>query len=276
MTAGRRTHYQVLGVEFDADSTVIRRAYRRRAREVHPDHHPPENKDRARRQFERLQKAYRILSDSRRRALYDRDLLRRGRTGYGVGKFWAHWRGELNDSSDRPVRRTRAEEQVMDSFEADWLEERYGGTSNHRERFRRHLNYGKLHLSQGNLDQAEGEFLTAHQFCHNNILCTYYIGMCYERRGNFEEAVNRYERAVRIGASRSQPYLNKCLELRSHLIRLLEDLGESDRAREHRLLRREIRQRTGLSDWMGEEPRPVESDSGSAWVWLRERVFGSR
>lgn len=64
-----RDHYEVLGVERTADETEIRKAFRRLARELHPDVNPePEAEER----FKELAEAYEVLSDAERRSIYDR------------------------------------------------------------------------------------------------------------------------------------------------------------------------------------------------------------
>lgn len=62
--------YQVLGVGRDATADDIKKAYRRRARELHPDANPddPQAEDR----FKELARAYEVLSDPEARARYDR------------------------------------------------------------------------------------------------------------------------------------------------------------------------------------------------------------
>jgi molecular chaperone DnaJ len=61
--------YELLGVERDADSSTIKRAYRRKARELHPDVSDlPDAED----QFRRVTEAYEVLSDDERRGVYDR------------------------------------------------------------------------------------------------------------------------------------------------------------------------------------------------------------
>src|SRR5262245_38621296 len=65
-----RDPYEVLGVPRDADETQIKKAFRRLARELHPDvnRHDPDAEDK----FKEAAEAYEILSDSERRATYDR------------------------------------------------------------------------------------------------------------------------------------------------------------------------------------------------------------
>lgn len=62
--------YQILGVSRDATQEEIRKAYRKRAKELHPDLHPGD-KD-AERRFQELSAAYSILGDPEKRARYDR------------------------------------------------------------------------------------------------------------------------------------------------------------------------------------------------------------
>jgi molecular chaperone DnaJ len=65
-----RDYYEVLGVGRDADDGEIKKAFRKLARELHPDvnRHDPE----AENKFKEAAEAYEVLSDSERRATYDR------------------------------------------------------------------------------------------------------------------------------------------------------------------------------------------------------------
>jgi molecular chaperone DnaJ len=65
-----RDPYEVLGVGRDADETAIKKAFRKLARELHPDvnAHDPDAEEK----FKEAAEAYEILSDDERRATYDR------------------------------------------------------------------------------------------------------------------------------------------------------------------------------------------------------------
>ena len=64
--------YAVLNVSRDASSEEVTKAYRKLAFVFHPDKHPaPDLKDGAQEAFGKLQEAYEILSDERKRQIYD-------------------------------------------------------------------------------------------------------------------------------------------------------------------------------------------------------------
>jgi len=69
-TSTPRDPYEVLGVERDASEQQIKKAFRALARELHPDvnAHDPQAEEK----FKEAAEAYEILSDSERRATYDR------------------------------------------------------------------------------------------------------------------------------------------------------------------------------------------------------------
>jgi molecular chaperone DnaJ len=76
-------HYEVLGVSRDASADDIKKAFRGRARDVHPDTSDHED---AEERFKRLNEAYEVLSDPEKRAMYDRFGTADPRqAGYGAG-----------------------------------------------------------------------------------------------------------------------------------------------------------------------------------------------
>jgi hypothetical protein len=70
-----RTHYETLGVANDADRDTVRAAYRRLAREHHPDHAAMGTSSAVGSiDIHAVNEAYRVLEDPGRRALYDAEL----------------------------------------------------------------------------------------------------------------------------------------------------------------------------------------------------------
>ncbi len=68
--ATKRDYYEVLGVEKTASAEDIKKAYRKLAKECHPDLHP--NDKNAEERFKELNEANEVLSDADKRARYDR------------------------------------------------------------------------------------------------------------------------------------------------------------------------------------------------------------
>ncbi|XP_070209919.1 dnaJ homolog subfamily B member 6-like isoform X4 [Littorina saxatilis] len=64
-------YYIVLGVEKSSTDREIKKAYRRLALKWHPDKNP-NNKDEAEKKFKEISEAYDVLSDKKKREVYDR------------------------------------------------------------------------------------------------------------------------------------------------------------------------------------------------------------
>ena len=68
--AEKRDYYEVLGVAKNASADEIKKAYRKLAVKYHPDRNP-DNKE-AEEKFKEAAEAYDVLSDTEKRAKYDR------------------------------------------------------------------------------------------------------------------------------------------------------------------------------------------------------------
>src|SRR5436305_366082 len=96
MATTERDYYELLGISRGADEGDIKKAFRRLARELHPDVNSAET---AEEDFKEVAEAYEILSDAERRATYDRygfDGLRTG--GFAPTDFGGF--GSLSDIFD--------------------------------------------------------------------------------------------------------------------------------------------------------------------------------
>ena len=70
MAEAKRDYYEVLGVDKGADDAAIKSAYRKLAKQYHPDLHPGDKEAEAK--FKEVNEAYTVLSDAEKRAAYDR------------------------------------------------------------------------------------------------------------------------------------------------------------------------------------------------------------
>ncbi|MBT9258720.1 MAG: molecular chaperone DnaJ [Clostridiales bacterium] len=75
-----KDYYEILGVPPDADAETIKKAYRRLARQYHPDARPGDPEAEAR--FKEINEAYQVLGDPQKRAQYDR-MREAGASGFG-------------------------------------------------------------------------------------------------------------------------------------------------------------------------------------------------
>ena len=64
-----RDYYELLGIQRDADDQALKKAFRRLARQLHPD---VSTEPDAEARFREVTEAYEVLSNSETRALYDR------------------------------------------------------------------------------------------------------------------------------------------------------------------------------------------------------------
>ena len=123
--------YDLLGVARDADADAIKKAYRRLARQFHPDVNPDPS---AQEQFKQVSAAYEVLSDPQKRAAYDRggDPFGGGFGGQGAGFSFtdimdAFFGGNAGGGPTRgPRQRTRRGQDALIRLEVDLAEAAFG------------------------------------------------------------------------------------------------------------------------------------------------------
>ena len=100
-------YYKILGVDKNIPQKDVRAAYRKRAKQFHPDLHP--NDPKAKAKFQALNKAYEVISDPDKRAKYDQFGENwKNAGGFGGGGFGGGAGGAcLLDSSDAAVDKAR-------------------------------------------------------------------------------------------------------------------------------------------------------------------------
>ena len=81
----KQDYYEILGVSKSASAGEIKKAYRKKAIQYHPDKNPGDSK--AEQEFKKAAEAYEILSDQQKREQYDRfgHAAFEGAQGFGGG-----------------------------------------------------------------------------------------------------------------------------------------------------------------------------------------------
>jgi len=101
-SVGFKDYYAILGVSKNASPEEIKKAYRRLARQYHPDLNPA-NKE-AEERFKEIQEAYEVLSNPETRAKYDR-----------LGANWKAYEN-MGSYSDIPYQAWQTDQDVFSGF----------------------------------------------------------------------------------------------------------------------------------------------------------------
>ncbi|MBD3246058.1 MAG: molecular chaperone DnaJ [Candidatus Omnitrophica bacterium] len=72
MMGTKRDYYEILGVQKGASGDEIKRAYRKLVMKHHPDRVPEDQKKEAEEKFKEISEAYAVLSDPKKKELYDK------------------------------------------------------------------------------------------------------------------------------------------------------------------------------------------------------------
>lgn len=125
----RRDFYSILGLPRSATTNQIKKAYRRLAKELHPDKNTEDPE--AVQKFQDLSAAYEALSDSDKREKYDRcgeDCLKKDGDFGSMDPFQSFFGGDFGfgfGGQERTKEALRGADIVMDLFVT--LEELYSG-----------------------------------------------------------------------------------------------------------------------------------------------------
>ena len=92
----KRDYYEVLGVGRSADEKELKAAYRKLAKQFHPDANPGDHKAEAK--FKEINEAYDVLKDPQKKAAYDRFGHQAFENGMGGGRGGAGFGPDFNSS----------------------------------------------------------------------------------------------------------------------------------------------------------------------------------
>ncbi len=92
--AESKDYYEILGVSKDASADELKKAYRKLAKQYHPDaQHTEEDKKNAEAKFKEINEAYSVLSDDTKRAQYDRFGSNFEQAGFGGAGGYSNYGG---------------------------------------------------------------------------------------------------------------------------------------------------------------------------------------
>ena len=103
--AAKKDYYEILGVEKTANDEELKKAYRKMAKKYHPDANP-DNKEEAEKKFKEVNEAYEVLSDAKKRKMYDQfgtvDPQGFGGAGgpFGGGNYYSYSSSNWDDFGD--------------------------------------------------------------------------------------------------------------------------------------------------------------------------------
>ncbi|MFQ5419519.1 MAG: DnaJ C-terminal domain-containing protein [Anaerolineae bacterium] len=99
-----KDYYKTLGVSKGADKKTIKKAFRKLARQYHPDKNQGDKA--AEEKFKDINEAYEVLSDAEKRKMYDRfgsQWQQYQRAGGNPNDFWGQWAGQGGRSYGRTI-----------------------------------------------------------------------------------------------------------------------------------------------------------------------------
>jgi len=185
MAQSKRDYYEVLGVARNASAKKIKQAYKRVARKYHPDVNP--NDAQAEQKFKEISEAYSILSDARKRKMYDQF----GHSGVGAGNsagFREGWHSSANrgfDFSGFDFRNFGKSGEKTGFGFSDIFTDLFGGTKSASKTEKKRGANIQYPMEIGFDDAMRG--LSARVSIQKKIICSVCQGTGHDSRGSWKD-----------------------------------------------------------------------------------------
>jgi curved DNA-binding protein len=180
-----RDYYEILGVSKNASQEEIKKAYRKLAREFHPDVNPDDPS--AEEKFKDINEAYQVLSDAEKRQKYDRfgsQWKQYQQTGGRTEDFdWSQWASQGARRPGGQQYRTVSQEEFAEMFGggfgggfSDFFETLFGGMGGARTQRRTYPGVRGTNLRKGQDIQHEVEITLEEAFYGTTRLLSFEDG----------------------------------------------------------------------------------------------------
>jgi curved DNA-binding protein CbpA len=191
-----RDYYKILGVSRKATSEEIKEAYRRLARQYHPDLHPGDAV--AEERFKEICEAYEVLSDSVQRTQYDQG---------------------FSPSRSEPEKQGMSPQDFYVRAAGKALEKDYqGAVEDYTQALAKHPNFVEAYIKRGMARYKLGDDRGALQDCNEALRINpelvqayYYQGRARYRLGYTQAAIEAYTQAIRIEPDHAQAHYHRGL-----------------------------------------------------------------
>ncbi len=191
-----RDYYKILQVPRKASTEEIKEAYRRLAREYHPDLHPGDLA--AEERFKEICKAYEVLSDSVQRTLYDQGL--------------------DPDRSDRSKSEMSPQDFYVRAVTKALDRDYHGAVEDYTQAIELNPNFVEAYLKRGATRFKLGNDREALKDCNEALHINpdlasayYYQGRARYRLGYTQAAIEAYTQAMRLEDDYAQAYYHRGL-----------------------------------------------------------------
>lgn len=197
--ANPQNYYEILQVSQDATLQEIKIAFRRLARQYHPDLHP--NQPTATEQFKKICQAYEVLSDPQLRQQYNQEInLKFAQSNSGETSHFSQ-----QDFYHSGIRKTQ--DQDFESAIEDYNQVLLNNPTFWQVYLKRAEAYYQLFKDSSVLEDCQ----TILKIKPNSEQAYYYLGLSRQRLGYTQSAIDAYTKAIQLKTNIPQFYQHRGL-----------------------------------------------------------------